>query len=87
MQTVSVKRGGIRWPRFRVETFVDMRRVGFWRRKEWRLHVRYWDPEKHKHAHHYMQFAQENLANNAAETIKFMMQTMNEQYEGERNAS
>lgn len=83
---VTVKRGGVRFPRFRVETMVTRRRRRwFWQRKRWNLHVRYWDPAQHRNAHHIMEgFPAENLAINAAEIIKFMMQTINDQYQEER---
>lgn len=83
---VQVKRGGLYWPRFRVETMVQPAKRRFLRRRMWQLHVRYWDPENNKHAHHYMVFASQQDANNAEQIIKFTIQTINEQYEEEKRA-
>lgn len=83
---LQVKRGGLYWPRFRVETMVQPAKRRFLRRQMWQLHVRYWDPENNKHAHHYMVFASQHDANNAEQIIKFAIQTINEQYQEEKRA-
>jgi len=79
---LTVKRGGIRWGRFRVETLilpVDGRR--WYNRTRWELHIRYHDGERHMH--HRMEFDQRDLAENAKQIIQFMMKWTNETYEEE----
>lgn len=83
---IGTVRGGIFYPRYRVETMVEPAKKRFLRRRTWRLHVRYWDPENNKHAHHYMVFASQQDANNAEQIIKFTIQTINEQYQEEQRA-
>lgn len=82
---VQVKRGGIFYPRYRVETMVQPARKRFLRRQTWNLHVRYWDPAQKRYMNHIMEgFPAENLANNAAEIMKFTIQTINEQVHQEQ---
>lgn len=84
---VSVKRGGIHYPRFRVETLVKASRRRFLRRRTWQVHVRYWEPSQHRYLHHIMEgFPTKELAVNAQQIIRFLMMNVNEQYHEERNA-
>lgn len=84
---VQTKRGGIYFPRFRVETMVQARKPHWWSRRTWNLHVRYWDPAQKRYVNHIMEgFPAENLANNAAKIIEFTIQTINEQVEEEKRA-
>lgn len=83
---VQVERGGIYYPRYRVETMVQSAKKRFLRRQMWQLHVRYWDPAAFKYMHHMMIFASEHDANNAEQIIKFTIQTINEQYNEEKRA-
>lgn len=84
---MAITRGGLRFPWFGVYTSVQMYRVGFWRRKEWRLHIGYWDQEQNRQVTHYMQFTDGSAARNAEQIIKFTMQTVNEKYWKEKNAA
>lgn len=81
---VQVKRGGIFYPRYRVETMVQRARKRFLRRQMWQLHVRYWDPAHQKNMHHVMIFASEHDANNAEQIIKFTVKNINEQVHQEQ---
>jgi hypothetical protein len=84
---LEISRGGMMFPRFIVDTAVLKAEKRFLRRQTWELHVRYWDPEQQRFAHHIMQgFPTENLANNAAEIIKFTIQTINTAYHKESRA-
>jgi hypothetical protein len=85
LPALSVKRGGIRWPRFDVETHVHPVRR-FLRRREWRLNYRYWEPEIKKYSHHYMTFASENDARNAQAIIKGHFASINREYHKEKDA-
>jgi hypothetical protein len=85
LPAVSVRRGGIPFPRFRVEATVHKARKRFLRRQTWDLHVRYWEPQQKRYMSHRMEgFPAENLANNAAEIINFTIRCINDQYEEEK---
>jgi hypothetical protein len=86
LPALSVPRGGIKYPRFRVETMVVPKVRGWiWQRRTWSLHVCYWDPERQKNMYHIMEgFLTEALAGNAAEIIKFAVQAINKDYDVEK---
>lgn len=83
---VKTERGGVHWPRFRVETMVQPAKRRFLRRRMWQLHIRYWEPASHKNMHHVMAFASEHDARNAEEIIKFAIKNINDQYQEENRA-
>lgn len=83
---VQIKRGGIYFPRYLVETMVQPARKRFLRRRMWQLHIRYWEPENHKNMHHVMVFASEHDARNAEEIMKFTVKNINDQVEEEKRA-
>jgi hypothetical protein len=85
---VTVPRGGIKYPRFRVETMVVPKVRGWiWQKRTWNLHVRYWDPARQKNMHHIMEgFLTEALASNAEQIIKFAIKNINDQVQEERSA-
>lgn len=83
---IQVKRGGIRYPRFRVELLVHPMRKRFLRRRQWRLSIR-WTEMDGRFQHHHMEFSSEPLARNAEQIMKFALQTINEEYWNERDTS
>lgn len=83
---VQTKRGGIYFPRYRVETTVQPAKKRLLRRRMWQLHVRYWNPAAHESTYHVMVFASEQDANNAEQIIKFMIKNINNQVEAEKRA-
>lgn len=80
---IQVKRGGIRFPWFRVETAISIHKRWL-RRTFWRVNVRYHDGERMMH--HYMTFYSASDAANAEQIIKFTVQTVNEKYWREKDA-
>ena len=83
---IQTMRGGIYFPRYRVETMIQPARKRFLRRRTWQLHVRYWDPVAFKNMHHVMVFSSAHDARNAEEIIKFTIKNINDQVEAEKRA-
>lgn len=79
---LQIKRGGIKFPRFRAETAIVSRRRWF-RRTTWTLHVRYRSGANPDHMK--IVFRNEQEARDAESGIKTMMQSINDDYNAEKS--